>query len=123
MAIGLTRIEPRYEPREVVWAEFKFTPEKPKESHPVLVISKYSINPFYPYFICIPITSANYDEAYAEKINEGDMDEGEFKKPSQVICQIFHMILKEDAKKRKGKVSIQFYNKILRRLKKDILEI
>jgi mRNA-degrading endonuclease toxin of MazEF toxin-antitoxin module len=122
MTTGLTRIEPKFEPREVVWGEFEF-PGEDKKERPLLIISKFSINPYYQTFICLPITSITSDEPYIEKIMNNDMEDGGLTKPSQVVCNVIYSMEKKAVTKRKGKVSVAFYKKITAKLRDFIIEI
>lgn len=117
------RIEPRFEPREVVWANFKFEPDQKIESHPILIISKYSINPEYSTFNGVPITSIEVEEPFVEPIRGNDMEEGSFERPSQVVCYAVNLISKDEVTRRKGKVTLGFYSRVIKNLKNNVLEL
>jgi len=117
------KIELKFEPREVVWANFKFDPYQNLEEHPILIISKYSIIPYYRTFTGLPITSIIEDEPFVEQIMANDMEEGQFKKPSQVVCYAINLIAKDKVTRRKGKVTLGFYNRVIKNLKNNVLEL
>ncbi|MGI0056971.1 MAG: type II toxin-antitoxin system PemK/MazF family toxin, partial [Nitrosarchaeum sp.] len=114
MSFG-TRIEPRYEPREILLAIVKFHDQEEPEIRPVLVLSKFSLTPANEIFICLAISSSlEQNNPFRIDIMGNDTEEGSFPKPSQVVCDNFFTIPKTDVQKRIGKVTIQFYSKITR---------
>lgn len=113
-----------FEPREIVVAPFSFKGQKgiTKDRY-LLVISKYSKNPIYDTFVCLPITSIEESHPYILKIMAQDLEYGTLKKPSQVICHAVYVLEKKDAIRLAGKVTPQFYTKIKNVLKEHILDI
>lgn len=113
-----------FEPQEIVVADFVFKGQKEvKKERPLLIISRYSKNPYYDTFICLPITSYEEDHPYVVKIMASDLQSGTLKKPSQVICHAIYILEKKEAKRLVGKVTPQFYAKVKKVLKEHILEI
>ncbi|MGI0069598.1 MAG: type II toxin-antitoxin system PemK/MazF family toxin [Nitrosopumilaceae archaeon] len=113
-----------FEPGEIVVAPFSFKGQKniTKDRY-LLVISKYSKNPIYDTFVCLPITSVEENHPYIIKIMAQDLQYGKLMKPSQVICHAVYILEKKDAIRLAGKVTPQFYAKIKNVLKEHILDI
>lgn len=117
--------EPNYIPREIVLAKITFEHQEEKQ-RPVLIISKFSNRAFTPSsktLICLPITSNLNSDKFMIKINNEDMEENRFLKPSQIICDQIFTIFKTDVLKRIGKVTPTFYGKITTFMKTEIIEI
>ena len=119
-----TRIEPRFEPREILLAEVKFYNQEKLEIRPVLVLSKFSMTPANEIFICLAISSSlEKNNPFRIDIIGKDTESGFFPKPSQVVCDNFFTIPKADVTKLIGKATIMFYSKITKILKDKILQI
>lgn len=113
-----------FEPGEIVVAPFTFKGQKgTTKDRYLLVISKYSKNPIYDTFVCLPITSVEEEHPYIIKMMDHDLQYGRLKKPSQVICHAVYIMEKRDAAKLAGKVTPQFYTKVKNVLREHILEI
>jgi mRNA-degrading endonuclease toxin of MazEF toxin-antitoxin module len=120
-----TRIEPRFEPREVLLANITF-PNQEIKPRPILVISKFSsvsLIPSSTILVCLAITSNTDNDPYMIEIKNSDMEERSFPKQSKVVCNNIFTILKSDVTKRIGKVTPNFYNQITGLLRATVLEI
>ncbi len=51
------------------------------------------------------------------------MEENLFPKPSQIVCTNFFTIAKTDVIKKIGKIKINFYKEIIKKIKDDVLDI
>lgn len=111
-----------FEPQEVILTSITF-PNQQTKKRPVLVISKFSKNPNEDIFVCLPITSALYDDPFAIKINSSDTQQGYFPKPSQVLCQYYFTELKNGIDRKIAKITPQFFQQIKTKIKTDILDL
>ena len=111
-----------FEPQEIILTEISF-PNRQFKKRPVLVISKFSKNTSEDTFVCLPITSSLYDDPLGIKINNSDIQEGFFPKPSQVLCQYYFTELKGDIDRKIGKITPQFYQKVKIKIRTEILDV
>lgn len=111
-----------FEPQEIILTDISF-PNQNFKKRPVLVISKFSKNTSEDIFICLPITSSLSDDPYAIKINNSDIQEGYFPKPSQVLCQYYFTELKSDIDRKIGKITPQFYQNVKTKIRNGVLDI
>lgn len=117
----------KFEPREVILAHFPFeTKDKTKveKNHPTLVISKSTIVYNNDIYICLPITSNPSPDPHKFEIKNNNMQEGQLKiLPSWVVCDLISAISKERAVMRIGRVKQEYYDNVVQKIKKDILEL
>ncbi len=111
-----------FEPQEIILTHVAF-PNQEFKKRPVLVISKFSKTSSRDIFVCLPITSALYDDTFAIKIKNSDIQEGFFPKPSQVLCQYYFTELKTDIDRKIGKITPQFYQTVKSKIRTDILDV
>ncbi len=112
----------QFKPREVILVSITF-PAQLSKIRPVLVISKFSKDTSREIFVCLPITSSSRYDPYAIQINDSDVQEGEFIRPSKVLCQYYFTVLKTTVTKKIAEITPQFFQQIKTKIYTEILDL
>jgi mRNA-degrading endonuclease toxin of MazEF toxin-antitoxin module len=111
------------EPRDIILAIVNFDDQPVTKKRPALVVSRPIFHQNSEYAVVVGITSNPASDPFLEPIKNSDLESGALKLQSQVMCQRIVHLRRSTVEKKLAKVTTQFYEKITKRIKNDILEL
>jgi mRNA-degrading endonuclease toxin of MazEF toxin-antitoxin module len=109
-------------PHEIILADPAYEDQSDKKKRPLLVISKSLFHQNSRYFVCLGITTNQEKDPYLVPITNKDT-EYILKEKSQVMCKHVVTVPQEKIIKKITKVTPEFYARIMKKVKDDILEL
>ena len=108
-------------PRDIVTADPKYTDQKETKRRPLLVVSKHLFQQNSHYAVCVGITTSIQSNAYLVPIPKKEIEDGRLDHESQVMCHRIVTLRQSELSKSIGRVTPAFYEKIINKLKNDVL--
>ena len=108
-------------PGEIVLADPGYTDQKEKKIRPLLIISGKLLHQNTNYAVCVGITTSREPHPYLIQLSPKDIEDGRLNFDSQVMC---HRIvsLKQTELRKIARLTPNFYEKIIKKIKQDVME-
>ncbi|MHB8547525.1 MAG: type II toxin-antitoxin system PemK/MazF family toxin [Nitrosotalea sp.] len=109
-------------PHEIILADPAYEDQLNEKKRPLLVISKSLFHQNSRYFVCLGITTNQEKDPYLVPIANKDTEDI-LKEKSQLMCKRIVTVPQEKIIKKITKVTPVFYDRIMKKIKDDILEL
>ena len=108
-------------PRDIFIANPKYMDEEEGKTRPLLVVSKHLFQQNCQYAVCVGITSDTKPHAYLVPIPKKEIECGRLDFASQIMCHRIVALNQYALGRNIGRVTPAFYEKIISKLKNDVL--
>lgn len=108
-------------PRDIVTADPRYTDQKERKRRPLLVVSQALFHQNSSYAVCVGITTSIQSGTYLIPLPKKEIEHGRLDYESQIMCHRIVTLKQSELSKSIGRVTPAFYEKIVTKLKKDVL--